>query len=166
LGVFTLPDSPAAGRKVSRLPSSLDGPALPLGSLPAGQSLAPAVWLSPHRRCHVLSALLCAAAPLSIWCRRAAGGQKAPRGSRGTTGGTVGQAPPSLLLNIRAKIMYEQKTRGGAGDIFVFRFVAAGDDDTPPTEARSPSLISLDGRPSCWPTGGASRPIHSDLSLW
>src|SRR5262249_17483150 len=36
LGVFTLPDSPAAGRKVSRLPSSLDAPALPLGSLPAG----------------------------------------------------------------------------------------------------------------------------------
>ena len=60
LGVFTLPDSPAAGRKVSRLPSSLDGPALPLGSLPAGQSLAPAV-----RRCHVLSALLRAAFSVS-----------------------------------------------------------------------------------------------------
>ena|SRR5215471_17607457 len=41
LGVFTLPDSPAAGRKVSRLPSSLDGPALPLGSLPAGVAKPP-----------------------------------------------------------------------------------------------------------------------------
>src|SRR5215472_1674633 len=35
---------------------------------------------------------------------------------------------PCLSINYPAKIMYELKTRGGAGDIFVFRFVAAADN--------------------------------------
>ena len=42
-------------------------PALPLRSVPSSQSLAPAVWLSPHRNCHVLSALLRAAFSVSAF---------------------------------------------------------------------------------------------------
>ena len=39
-------------------PSLLEGALLTLRRPPEGQSLAPALWLSPHRRCQVLSALL------------------------------------------------------------------------------------------------------------
>src|SRR5262249_3181054 len=51
---------------------------------------------------------------------------RGPRGARGwPPPGQHGQAVPPSSYKTRAKIMYEQKTRGGAGGIFVFRFVAA-----------------------------------------
>src|SRR5215472_6940657 len=53
------------------------------------------------------------------------GGQRARVGLGWPPPGPLGQAVPPLLLNTSAKNLYEQKTRGGAGGIFVFRFVAA-----------------------------------------
>src|SRR5262249_15248923 len=56
---FIVAQSCRDGKEMPRGSSSLEWLPLSLGSPPARQSLAPALWRTPHWCCHVLSALLC-----------------------------------------------------------------------------------------------------------
>ena len=128
LGVFTLPDSPAAGRKVSRLPSSLDGPALPLGSLPAGQSLpiGDAMFYRHFSERHSRFRRF-AARNYAVASRAASGGGAPAWAWDGHPPWGPGPATPSRAYKRDMKISRTSKSRGGrefprrAGRIRAFR---------------------------------------------